>query len=418
MHKIVRGNNGGRFFYGYVIVATSAIILIVMHGSGASFGVFFTSLQDQFGWNRATISAASSIGFFLTGLFSIFAGRFSDRFGPRLTLAISSIILCTGYLLMAQTQSIWQLYFFYGVIVALGNSCGDMALLPTVARWFVKRRSLMSSIVKTGTGIGMFVMPLVAAWLITTFDWRAAYTVIAFLALIVTFSFSWLLKKEPSEVGLQPYGVESIEKADHNIMGGNLGIKEVLHTKQFWLLSSTYFLIWYATQSTMIHIAPHAVDIGFSVSKAASIVSIIGGFSIMGRLMMGNAGDRIGTRKTLIISYCVLLTALVLLQFADRPWILYIFAPIYGFAHGSFFAIISPLVADLFGIKAHGSTLGILFFLGMSGGAISPIITGRIYDLTHHYYIGFGIMLGLAIVGIILAVFIKPLTTIANANSK
>jgi MFS family permease len=398
-----------RFFYGYTIVAASALILIVMHGSGSSFGVFFTAFQEQFGWNRASISAASSIGFFLTGLFSIFAGRLNDRIGPRFTITIAAFIIASGYFLMSHIQSMWQLYLFYGVIVALGNSGGDMALLPTVARWFVKRRSLMSSMVKTGTGIGMFLIPLLAAWLITRFDWRVAYTVISIMDLAVIFSLSWLLKKEPADIGLRPLGEEEAAIAAHGKPMINLRLNEILHTRQFWLLCGTYFLIWYATQSIMIHIAPHAVDTGFSVSSAASIVSMIGGFSILGRLTMGNAGDRIGTRKALLLCYAVLLAALTWLQFAHQPWTLYVFAPVYGFAHGSFFAIVSPLVADLFGIKAHGSALGILFFVGMTGGAISPIITGRIYDVNHSYQVGFAIMLGVAVVGLVLATLIKPL---------
>jgi MFS family permease len=398
-----------RFFYGYTIVAAAAIILVVMHGINASFGIFFTPLQNQFGWNRATIAGATSICFFLTGLFSIFAGRVNDKYGPKVTIAVSSCLICIGYFLMSGMQSVWQLYFFYGFIVALGNSGGDMALLPTVAKWFVKRRSLMSSIVKSGTGTGIFIMPLVSAWLITMFGWRTAYGVLALLAVGVIFGFSRFLKRDPSEVGLHPYGEAETVSANHGKSAINLSLKEVLHTRQFWLLSSTYFMIWYATQSAMIHIAPHAVDIGLSVGRAAVIVSAIGGFSILGRLTMGNAGDRIGTRKSLLICFAILLTALTWLQFANQTWMLYVFAPIYGFAHGSFFAIVSPLVADLFGLKSHGSNLGFLFFIGMSGGAVGPIVTGRLFDITHDYQTGFAIMLAAAVIGFALASLIRPI---------
>jgi MFS family permease len=411
MHQIKKVDEPkakSRFFYGYIVVAAAALILVVMHGINSSFGIFFTPLQNQFGWNRATISGASSVGFFLTGLFSIFAGRLTDRYGPRFTLIISSVVIGIGYVLLSGMQSVWQLYLFYGFIVALGNSGGDLSLLPTVARWFVKRRGLMSSIVKVGTGTGMFIMPLVSAWLITTFNWRTAYMVIAILAFTVIFGFSWWLKRDPSDMGLRPYGEEETAIENQGKTTVNISLREVLHTRQFWLLCSTYFLIWYVTQSMMIHIAPHAVDIGFSVSKAASLVSVIGGFSIIGRLAMGNTGDRIGTRKTLLLCFAVLLAAVIWLQFATQTWMLYVFAPVYGFAHGSFFAIVSPLVADLFGIKSHGTNLGILFFIGMSGGAVGPIVTGRIFDITQSYQIGFVIMLGVAIIGFIIACLIKP----------
>lgn len=397
-----------RVFYGYVVVAASVLILVVMHGTSASFGVFFSPLQTQFGWSRATISGATSLNFLLLGLFSTFAGRITDRYGPRFTLAAASIALCVGYLLLSRVQSAWQLYATYGIVVALGNSGGDMALLPTVARWFVRRRTLMSSVVKAGTGTGMFVIPLLAAWLIGTFDWRAAYAVLAVLVALVVFSISRLLKRDPSEIGEHAFGEDEDSASGKAAERPNLTFREVVHTPQFWVLCGAYFLVWYATQSAMIHIAPHGVDTGLSVSQSAGVVSAIGGVSIAGRLTMGVAGDRIGTRRAVIVCFAVLLAALSWLQFADAPWMLYVFAPLYGFAHGGFFAIISPLLADLFGTRSHASNLGMLFFIGMTGGAVGPIITGRLYDTSGTYHTAFLIILAAAFAGMILALFLRP----------
>jgi MFS family permease len=397
-----------RFFYGYTIVFAAVFILIVMHGINSSFGVFFTPLQDEFGWNRATISGAASLAFLLTGFFSTIAGKATDRYGPKWTLSVSAVVLGFAYLLMGRIQSAWQLYLFYGFLVAIGQSGGDMGLLPTVARWFVRRRSLMSSIVKVGTGIGMFSMPLISAWLITSFDWRIAYTVLAAVALVVIFSFSLLLKKDPSDMGLRPYGEAEARAANHGVPTVNMAFRDVLRTRQFWIVCATYFLIWYATQSAMIHIAPRGVDTGMSVAQAAGIVSIIGAGSILGRISVGVAGDRIGTRRAVVICAAILVAMMTWLQFVRAPWMLYAFAPIYGFAHGGSFAIVSPLIADLFGLRSHASNLGLLFFLGMSGGAIGPIVTGRLYDTTHSYGIAFAIMLGAAAMSLVLALALKP----------
>ena len=403
-------------YYGYVVVLASALILVVMHGTNASFGVFFSSLQTEFGWDRASISGATSIAFFLMGFFSTIAGRITDRYGPRVTVGASAVILLAGYLLMSQIHAIWNLYIFYGLIVSLGNSGGDMALLPTVARWFVKRRSLMSSLVKAGTGTGIFVMPLVSAWLITSFNWRVAYTVLGIIILVVVVGFSRLLKRDPSEIGAEPYGAVEVAAANHGAAGINLTSREVLATRQFWMLAASYFLIWYSTQSTMVHLAPHGVDSGMSVAQAAGIVSVVGGISIVGRISMGSAGDHIGTRRALILCFVVLVSAMVWLQFAAQPWMLYAFAPLYGFAHGGFFAIVSPLMAEMFGIKAHATNLGLLFFIGMTGGALGPIITGRIYDVNQSYQLAFVIMLAAAAAGLMLALLLKPVSPVLKQH--
>ena len=396
-----------RFFYGYVIVAASALILVIMHGIGSSFGIFFNEFQEEFHWNRAAISGGTSISFFLLGMFSTVSGRITDRYGPRVTMAISALVLVAGYLLLSTTRSIWQFYLFYGVVISLGNSGGDMAVLPTVARWFVKQRGLMSSIVKAGTGIGMFVMPLVSAWLITSYNWRTAYMVLGIAAFVIIIGFSRLLKRDPSEMGLKPYGTDERNVITGGITDTGIGTREMLRTGRFWFLAGSYFLVWFVTQSTMVHIAPHGVDAGLSLAQAAGILSIIGGVSIIGRLTMGNASDRIGMHKALLVCFGVLLTAILLLQFTNQSWILYLFAPAYGFAHGGFFAIISPLVAEMFGIKSHAGNLGMLFFIGMSGGAIGPIITGRIFDTTGSYQAAFIMVLIATVVGFALALFVR-----------
>ncbi len=86
----------------------------------------------------------------------------------------------------------------------------------------------------------------------------------------------------------------------------------------------------------------------------------------------------------------------------------YLFAVIYGFAHGGFFTVVSPLVAELFGMKSHGSNLGMLFFLGQTGGALGPIITGRICDLQQSYHLAFLILIGAAGSALALATLLKP----------
>ncbi len=397
-----------KLFYGYIIVGVSVLILIIMHGIGSSFGVFFSELQAEFHWSRATISGATSLAFFLLGTFSTVAGRVTDRYGPKVTMAISALVLVTGYLLISRMNMVWQLYIFYGVFIALGNSGGDMSVLPTVARWFVRQRGLMSSIVKCGSGIGIFIMPLIAAWLITSFDWRTAYVVLGITAFVVIIGLSRLLKRDPSDIGLNPYGKDEQNVITGGITDTGLSTREMLITRKFWLLAGSYFLVWYTSQSVMVHIAPHGMDTGLSLAQAAGIISIIGGASILGRLAMGNASDRIGMHKALLVCFGVLTAAVILLQFTGPSWILYVFAPVYGFAHGGFFAIVSPLVADMFGIKSHASNLGMFFFIGMSGGAIGPIITGRIFDATHSYQIAFYILLASVAVGLTLALLVRP----------
>lgn len=391
-----------KFFYGYIIVIFSFLCLLIMHGITSSYGIFLVQIQNQTQWDRATISGASSLAFFLTGLFAIVSGRLVDKYGPRFVMTISGIILGAGYLLVSQISTVWQLYLAYGVITGIGMSSADVTTMATTARWFTKRRGLMTSIMKTGSGLGMLTIPLLSGWLFLQHDWRTAYIVLGILAFVVIVGSAIFLKRDPSQTGQQPYGFGSEQEQDLKTNKRDLLLRDIFRTQQFWLVCGVYFLTWYITQSVMVHLPSHMEDYRLTVAQTASIMATIGGVSILGRLAMGALGDRIGNCRAIIICCFVLLTAIIWLQFVQNLWESYIFAIVYGFAHGGFFSIVSPLTAELFGLSSHGSNLGLLLFIGQSGGAMGAIVTGRIFDINQSYQLAFYVLLGAAIVGLIL----------------
>lgn len=388
----------------------SSFILVIIHGIASTYGVFFNSFQVEFQSNRAIIAGAGSLAFFMEGLYAVPIGRLTDRFGPRIVIAASGLMLGLGYFLMSQVSSLWQLYLFYPFIASIGISSGNVALLSTVTRWYVRHRGLMTSIVKVGTGAGIFIMPLVASWLISGYGWRNAYIVLSIVGVIGIVSVSRFLRRDPDQMGLMPYGMNSTDSnSSEVVIVKQMSLREAMRTRPFWGVCIAYFFAWYATQSIMIHIVAHAVDSDISVSRAASIVSVIGAISIIGRLVMGGVGDKIGNRRALMICFGILAIALTWLQSAQGLGMLYSFAVLYGFAHGGFFAIISPLVSELFGTAYHGSNFGMVLFLGQVGGAIGPVVTGRIFDVSGSYYLAFLILIAASIFAFILTTTqIKP----------
>jgi MFS family permease len=397
-----------KFFYGYTIIIAGFCIQLVSWGVYYTFGLFLNPIHEEFGWSWTTISLASSIVYLVLGSAGIIVGRLSDRFGPRMVMVGCGACLGVGYLLMSQISTVWQLYLFYGVIVALGLSGMDVLPLSATARWFVKRRGMMSGIVKVGTGVGMIIMPLVANRLITNYGWHDSYLIIGTIVLAAIIALAQLLRRDPAEKGLQPYGVNKDKAGVSDSVEWGLSLHEAIHTRQFWILAGMCALFNSCTQMTIVHIAPHSIELGMTAAGAASIMSIIGGASITGRFLLGNACDRIGSRMAMVISIVVLLGALIWLQQAGEAWMLYPFAAIYGFAHGGFFALLSPLVAELFGLKSHGELFGAVFFAGTIGGAMGPPLAGRIFDTTGSYFGAFRIFTALSGGALALSSLLKP----------
>jgi MFS family permease len=397
-----------RLFYGYTVVAASVGIQIIAWGLFNSYGVYFNQILAEFKWERETISGAFSLSQLVIGICAIFLGRLNDRIGPRILMTCSAIILGLGYFLMSQVNSVWQLYLFAGVILGIGVSGTDVVLLSTVAKWFVKRRGIMSGVVKTGTGIGIMIMPIISAWLISTYEWRNTLIILGAVLLIVVIAGAQMLRRDPAQMKQFPDGAERAQPGDVPMSEAGLTLSQASHTRKFWMLCGAYFAVLFSTNTIIVHVAPFAVDLKLSASLAAAMVSIIGGTSIAGRLTMGHVADKIGSRRALLLSFIIFVGAFSWLQVVKSSSSLVLFTVVYGFAQGGFYAIMSPTVAEFFGTRAHGAILGILIFIASVGGTIGPFLTGRIFDRLASYQLAFLILLGLAVTGLALTLLSGP----------
>jgi MFS transporter, OFA family, oxalate/formate antiporter len=398
-----------KYFYGYNIVAAGFAIQAVSIGAMFAYGVFFKEFQVEFGWSRATISGASSLAFFVMGAVGILVGRLNDRIGPRILIAAAGSFLGIGYLLLSYMQSPWQLYMLYGLMVGVGYSTHDVITLSTIARWFVKRRGMMSGIVKVGTGCGQLCVPLIATALIAAFGWRYSCFIIGATALAALVTVAQVMRRDPERAGLLPdNGYDVPAGTVITVDEGGLSLREASRTKQFWTLCVAEFAVFFCLLTIVVHIVPHARDLGLPPATAAAVIATIGGVSMLGRFTMGTVNDGIGGKRSLITCFIILICGLVWLQLSQGAWMLFLFAIIYGFAHGGLFTVMSPMVAELFGTGSHGLLFGIVLFSGDIGGSIGPLLAGHIFDLTGSYRLVFLILIALAVVGFILITTLRP----------
>ncbi len=397
-----------RSFYRYVVVAAGFIGSGVIWGTYRTYGLFFKSLSSEFGWTSAETSGAFSLAFLLFGVSSIVAGRLSDKIGLKLVFITSGLVLGAGYFLMAGVSSIWELYLFYGVIIGIGMSGIDAPAQSTIIRWFVKKRGMAIGVAKTGTGIGMFILPLLAVWLISSYGWRNAYTAIGIISIAGIMSIGLFLRRGPDSGANLPHATGESTKVTPQRVSRQLTLREVFGTHRFWIYSTIWFILGFSTQIIMVHIAPHVMELGISVTTAASILSVTGAISILGRIAMGSLSDRMGNRLVFIISISLLVVSYAWVLYAREAWMYYLFAVIYGFAHGAVYTLSSPMLAELFGLKSLGAIIGAVVFIGTIGGSIGPYLSGSIFDITGSYRTSFLICLALSIVALVLMAFLRP----------
>ena len=186
-----------RFFYGYVVASAVFLIMMLSWGTLYSFGIFFKPLLNEFGWTRSTISTAFSLSILLYGALTIVAGRLNDKYGPRVVITICGLLFSFGYLVMSQTTTIWQLYLCY-CLIGIGMSGFFVPLVSTIARWFNRKRGMMTGIGMSGVGIGTIIIPLIMASFINSYGWRTSYVIVGFITLLSIAGIAQFLRREPS----------------------------------------------------------------------------------------------------------------------------------------------------------------------------------------------------------------------------
>jgi len=384
-----------------------------MWGTRHSFGVFFEPVLEEFGWKRALTAGGFSLSWIVTGILSIFVGRLNDRFGPRIVMTVGGLLLCLGYLLMSRLSTIWQLYLFLG-IVSISMTTVFVPLLSTVARWFVRMRALMSGIVLTSSGIALMVILPIASQLISSYGWRFSYIIIGCLALVVIVPAAQLLKRNPGQMGLLPYGYNEVNSGGSDLQHTGLSFREALHTKQLWLLSGIYFCTYFLFYNYSVHLIIHATGEGMPLTKAVVIMVVMGSAGIAGRVLMGFVADQVGSKVSMAASSGLLLIALFLPLVAKNLKILYLFGAMFGFGHGGLATMESPRTAEIFGMRSHGTLLGFVFFADTIGGAIGPFLAGYIFDATGSYNIAFSLCAAVGVINFILILILSPIRGLAK----
>jgi MFS family permease len=289
---------------------------------------------------------------------------------------------------MAAIQSAWHLYIIYGVLLAVGMSGIYIPLISSLTRWFVAARGLMTGIALSGVGLGTMLMPPFVAWLLASFSWRLTFIIVGGAALLLGIPSAVFLRRRP-DVDTEPADYDLVQPAPAGSTRqvSSLNLREALQSRPFWMLCALFAAFLFSQQTILIHLPSHASALGLSGIVGPTALSIIGAATILGRIAGGSLGDRVGHRLATVLDLGFLVLTFLWLLLARQVWMLFLFAALFGLGYGALVALMSPLIAELFGLISHGTILGTATFVATVGGAVGPVVAGHLYDVTRTYSI-------------------------------
>ena len=379
-----------KLFYGWVIVSVATLMYLIMGGPITAFGIFVKPMAEDLGLGRTAIAGGFMTFMVTMGIFSVLGGILSDRFGPKKIVATGGLLLCLGLCLVSKINSQLQFYLAYGVIGGMGFSFLYVPLTATISRWFVTKNGMALGIFFAGAGIGGLILsPLIEVW-ISAYGWRTTFIIVGGLTGGIIVPLSFFLKGEPSEMGLKALGAVEHDNPSISNTESTPGVKEytvaeAFKTRDFYANLLAGFLTFSTIMMVQINLVPYATDRGISGSTAATALGLAAFFNALGRLFMGALSDKIGTKRAMGICVITVMVMLFWLIKVNQPWMLFLFAPVFGFAYGGTMPQTPRIISELFGKKSMGSILGISSLIGALGPAVGPVIGTVIYDRTGSY---------------------------------
>ncbi len=377
------------FFYGWVVVILCFFTSLNAAGNRSALSVLIHPLEEEFGWSRATIASAAAINLLLVGAAAPVCGWVIDRFGMRRLMLASLILVIAGVATTTLIQEPWQLILVWGVIVGVGvGSVGGVLVASVAHRWFITRRGLTLGILNSSTSTGYLIFFPFMMSLVVRMGWRSSLLTLSVLSLgLMLLVWLWM-RDDPSDIGLEPYGSESMalprdqRPHPHGGAGDKTGISllDAIKRPSFWFLCGSFFICG-GTSAGLIgtHLIPHALDRGIPEVTAAATVGVMGGMNFVGTILSGYLTDRINPRKILAFVYTLRGVALFILPYVSGIRGLFLFAVIYGL---DWFASVPPtviLTGEAFGEQAIGKIYGWVFLSHQIGAALAAAGAGTVF---------------------------------------
>jgi len=383
-------NKRSRLFYGWVVVALSAIGLFL----GApvvvfSFSVFFKPMVADFHASRAAVSSAFSISNTAGALSIPCIGLIIDRNGAKRLIIVSTLLY--GLVLCAALwvgSSLWQLYLFYALL-NIGMTAGS-APVPygvVISHWFNRYRGLALGLSMMGIGVGSVVVPVIAERLIAGFGWRTAFAAFGGAVLLVPLPIlaAWL-QNDPEQRGLLPDG-EVKATVSHVVSQAKAGMswREIWRSPTFWLLLCIFSLAGASVHGVALHMAAIFTDRGVSAARAATATSLVGAAVIVGRLCSGYLLDRMFAPRVTILFYSATAVGITILCTGVNGKMAFIAAFLSGLGMGAEVETMAYMVSRYFGLAAFGTAYGVAFGAFMISGSAGVLLMGAGYDCFHSY---------------------------------
>ena len=379
----------------FVLVGTTLSIFTYMSLGLGVLSLYVVPMIEEFGANRAEISALFTFDALTSIPFSLFAFKVFKKVKMKTLYIVGGIASACGLIIMSSSNSLPVLYigaFILGFGV-FGN--GYLVGGAIIAQWYEKARATAMGIMSAASGAGTLIFsPIVATWL-GNVGWRSSLMYSAVIVgVAVVFSGVFLIKESPGVYGLKSYGqpLDTISKEQEatsatasaiDIPG--ISLSEAKKRATFYIVIACGLFITIVSQGMATQQSAMIIDKGFSLTEAAYVLSVYSLTNMLNKLAAGVITDKFGLKA--FIWYCgmAFIAAALVMLFCSSYGAMIVFAILVSMwlaVVGSFTMLVNTFLYER---KEIGAIQGFTQVAQSLGAMIGPTVASGLYVISGSY---------------------------------
>jgi MFS family permease len=380
------------WYFGWNIVAASALLTLLSSGMRLSFGPFFLPMAHDLGFSRSLLSGIVAVGMLAYGLAMPLAGHLIARHGTRAVLLTGNVLVVGSVLWAVVAGSALSFLLSFGLLLSVGLAfTSPVALTPVISQWFTRERGKALFFLSTGSMAGMALMTPVLTFAIEQWGWRP--TLLGFAAVFTVLTlpaiFFVITDAAPEHTDLSDEEVAA-RRANPVPQAQSLKLRDAMRTAPFWKIFFGLFCCGFSMNLLGTHGMPMLMDHGFDAGTSSLGIGLIGIVAIGGTLLLGRVADRLPRRNILAGIYFIRGLGFFALVVVGTHWELYATATIGGIVWAGSIALSSAILADVYGVRLVGVLYGVAYVGHQIGGTISSWLGGWGYETFGTHWLAFG----------------------------
>ena len=399
----------GKLFYGWIIVLCCTLLVAAATGIFVNcLGIFVKPVCEDLNFTRGAFTLYSTIGGFV-GMFAVLVyGELYRRYPHHIRkfIALGTVVSCAVFYGYSLSTKLWHFYTLAAIYGTVSMTLAGISVTTLINNWFVDKRGLATGLAFAGSGVSAAIMTPILTTIVANYGWRMGYRTMSLVGLLILLPAVLLIRLEPADKGLLPYGVKPEGEEDESkipvLEQTGLTRAQAIKTNTFYFQSIGIFCLSTAGMGMSTHAIAYFTDIGYSPLTASTAMSMVMTIMIFAKILLGAVFDKLGSVRSAILTGCCMIASTLAIRFAGAAAFMpYVFSLCFGFGYSTLTVPYSYLIGQNFGTREFASIYSLICTLGSLGGGVAATLTGMLYDHFGSYLPVWSFYAGLACLALI-----------------